>query len=155
MFRAKFHEKSVQFNQDARSRDITVIQGNRSLVRNKVVKNCKDDSKLMWVPVKRVEPNCVRSPEDLDATHGFKVGDHRSAEAYVNNVKAAALMELVLVQFKESLIVQKGNVQTIRLMHLIVQVKVKSLNRLLGITIWSCNASIWEHMRIYLQWVML
>jgi hypothetical protein len=43
----------------------------------------------MWVPVKRVEPNCVRSPEDLDATHGFKVGDYRSAEAYVNNVKAA------------------------------------------------------------------
>jgi hypothetical protein len=43
------------------------------------------------VLVKRAEPSCAKSPENLDATHGLEVGDNRSAEGYVNNVKAVAV----------------------------------------------------------------
>jgi hypothetical protein len=110
MFRAKLHEKKVWFNQKATSHDKTIIRGNRFLVRNKNVKNCNGDSKLMWVPVKRAEPSCAKSPEDLDATHGLEVGDHRSAEGLLIMSMQLPLMELVLVQFKERLLVQKGNV---------------------------------------------
>jgi hypothetical protein len=97
MFRAKFHEKSVQFNQDARSRDITVIQGNRSLIRNEDVKNYKGDCKRVWVPVKRAKPQYVKSPEDLDATHGLNVGEYQSAEGVMDNPKTVDIVGLGFV----------------------------------------------------------
>jgi hypothetical protein len=89
MFRPKLHEKKVRFHQKAMSRDATIIRGNRSLVHKEDVRNCKGNRKLMWMPVNRVEPKCVKSPDDLDATHGLKVGDHRSAVGVVNNHKTA------------------------------------------------------------------
>jgi hypothetical protein len=52
MFRAKWHEKRVQLNKEARSHDATALH-------NAYGKNYKGDCKLVWVPVKHVEPKLV------------------------------------------------------------------------------------------------
>jgi hypothetical protein len=82
MFRPKLHEKRVRFNQKATSHDTTVIRGNRSLVED--VKNYKGGHKLMWVPVKHVEPKFV---DGLDTAHGLKLGENQSVEGVVHNPK--------------------------------------------------------------------
>jgi hypothetical protein len=113
MFRAKLHEKSVQLNQDARSRDITVSQGNRSLIRNEDVKNCEGDCKLVWVPVKRVEPKLVKHSVDVCATYDLKLGECQSAEGLLNNQETSNIVGVGSVQKKVTDEEKDGKLQLI------------------------------------------
>jgi hypothetical protein len=71
------------------SRDTTIIQGNRSLVRKEDVRNCKANRKLMWMPVKRVELKPVKNLDDLVAANALKFDEHQGAECAVRNTETS------------------------------------------------------------------
>jgi hypothetical protein len=71
------------------SRDTTIIQGNRSLVRKEDVRNCKANRKLMWMPVKRVELKPVKNLDDLIAANALKFDEHQGAECAIRNTETS------------------------------------------------------------------
>jgi hypothetical protein len=89
LFRPGMHEKRSCFNQRARSRDTIVVRGSRSPVHIADGKNYHFERKRVWVPVKRSEPQPVKSSEDLDVGHDLKLREHQSAEGDVPKPKTS------------------------------------------------------------------
>jgi hypothetical protein len=75
------HEKKARFNH----------KENRSPVHIAYGKDYNGDCKKVWMPVKHAELNLVKSPENLDAAHGLKLGGHESAEGVVSNPKTSGI----------------------------------------------------------------
>jgi hypothetical protein len=93
MFRAKWHEKRVQLNKEARSHDATTLH-------NAYGKNYNGDCKLVWVPVKHVEPKLVKHSVDLCAANDLKLGERQSAEGLLNNPETSNIVGVGSVQKK-------------------------------------------------------
>jgi hypothetical protein len=94
MYRKSLLEKGIRFNQEVRPRDANVIRGNderlvlgtsnsrRRHNANGIVH--RGGKKFVWVPVRRVESNSIKSSDDLDVSNALKLGEHQSAASVEN-----------------------------------------------------------------------
>ena len=88
MYREPLHGKRDRFNQEVRPGDAIFIQGNRSSVCKRDIRNYNGGRKLTWVPLKRARPKSIINSDSLDTAHALKPGEGQSAAGVENSTEA-------------------------------------------------------------------